>query len=382
MHVLLAAEYYFANPPLIHLSNELVKRRHDVSIVTSFRTIDHRIKTEQVRIFEINPFVTIYKVPRTISFPIRAIHQIIKEQNIDIIHAPNDGSTNVVAAVIAAKFTNRPFIYTIQGPGTRTGHFLVDTLATLYDYTVDRWLTIEAQKIILLSKSLISRTEKLRIKVSKTVVIPSGVDSKHFDPERSEVRRKATRIKDRLNIGDEIVIGYVGRLYPAKGLNYLLHAVKRLQERYPNLTVLIVGDGAARNELEKMARDLNVRSLFTGWQHDIAPYYSIMDIFVLPSLFEGLPNVILEAMAMRIPVVATEVGGNPDILLNGENGFLVPVRDVSQLSLALDKLIASDSLRVHIGRANRRKVEAGFLWSKTAEKVENVYHEAIKSAGT
>lgn len=376
------AEYYFANPPLINLSKELARRKHDVSIVTSIRTVDRETKKEAVRIFEVDPLVTIYKIPRTISFPLRRIHNIVKEQKIDVIHGPNDGSTNTVAAAIIAKLTNKPFIYTVQGPGTRTGNLLVDALADLYDYTIDRWLALEAQKIILLSKSLISRVRKLRINTSKTVVIPSGVDSKQFNPELREVRMKASQIRAKFNITDEIVIGYVGRLYPAKGLNYLLRAVKNLKEKHRNIIVLVVGDGAIRKELEEMAGDLNVRSIFTGWQHDLAPYYSVMDIFALPSLFEGLPNVVLEAMAMKIPVVATKVGGNPDILSNGENGFLVPTRDVHQLSSALDKLIDDDSLRAQIGAINRQKVEAYFLWSKTAEKVENVYLEVTESAGT
>ena len=379
MHILLVAEYYFANPPLIHLATELVRRKHDVSVVTSLRAVDPKISTDVMRIFEIEPFVTIYKIPRTISFPLLKLQQIVKKQTIDVIHSPNDGSTNVATAAMVAIFTHKTFIYTIQGPGTRTGHPLVDTLANLYDYTIDRWLAKEAQKVILLSQSLISRANKLRCERSKIVVIPSGVDSKHFNPERYDVKKQAREIKNQLNINDEIVVGYVGRLYPAKGLDYLLRAVKELQGKYSNIIVLMVGDGALRNRLEAMARDLGVKSIFVGWQRDAAPYYALMDVFALPSFFEGLPNVILEAMAMKIPVVATEVGGNPDILSNGENGFLVPVRDVRQLALALEKLIADETLRTQMGTVNRQKIEEHFLWSKTAENVEKVYRDCLFS---
>lgn len=377
MNILLVAEYYFANPPLIHLSKELIKRKHDVSVVTSLRAVDPKISTDVIRIFEIEPFVTIYKIPRTISFPLLKIQRIAKKQSIDIIHCPNDGSTNVATAAMVASFIHRPFIYTIQGPGTRTGHPLVDTLANLYDHTIDRWLAREAQKVILLSQSLISRADRLRCERSKIVVIPSGVDSKHFNPERYGVKKQAYEIKNQLNINDEIVVGYVGRLYPAKGLDYLLRAVKSLQGKHSNIIVLMVGDGALRNRLEAMAKDLAIKSIFVGWQRDTAPYYAIMDIFALPSFFEGLPNVVLEAMAMKIPVVATEVGGNPDILSNGENGFLVPVGDVRQLASALEKLIVDENLRTQIGAINRQKIEEHFLWSKTAENVEKVYHDCL-----
>lgn len=382
MNILLVAEYYFANPPLMHLSKELAKRKHHVSVVTSLRTVDSQARTEGVQIFEVKPFATVYKIPRAISLPLLKIQRIIRKESVDVIHSPNDGSTNVAAAALVAKYTCKPFIYTIQGPGTRTGHLLVDTLANLYDYTLDRWLAKEAHKIILLSKSLISRTKKLGIGESKTVVIPSGVDSEHFNPERTEVKEKTRKIKESLGINDEVVVGYVGRLYPAKGLVYLFHAVKAIQESHPNIVLLIIGDGAQRNELEAMARNLKLRCIFTGWQRDTTPYYSLMDIFVLPSLFEGLPNVVLEAMAMKKPVIATNVGGNPDILSNGENGFLVPIRNVPRLASALDKLVADDNLRVHMGAVNRRRVEEQFLWSKTAERVEQVYREQISFART
>ena len=380
MNILFAAEYYFANPPLVNISKELAKRKHNVSVATSLRTVDKKVTDDEVKIFEIEPFATIHKIPRALSFPPLKMWKIFREQRIEIVHAPNDYSNNVATAALVAKATNRPFVYTIQGTGTRTRHLVVDMLISAYDWTAARWLLREARKVILLSKGLVPTAEKFRVEKSKIVVIPSGVDSEHFNPERYELKRKASQIKNEFNLSDEIVIGYVGRLYPAKGLTYLFHAVKKIQERYRNIVLLIVGDGSLRNELEAMAKDLNVKSIFAGWQRDTAPYYSIMDIFVLPSLFEGLPNVILEAMAMKIPVIATKVGGNPDILSNRENGFLVPVRNVQQLALALEKLIEDETLRGKMGARNRQKVEACFLWSKTAEKVEKVYREITSFA--
>lgn len=383
MNILFVAEYYFANPPLIQLSKELVKRKHNVSVITSFRNVDKKgINEEGIRIFEVTPFVTIYKIPRALSFPLLRTSKIIKEQNIEIVHAPNDYSTNVTVAALIAKATGKPFVYTIQGPGTRTGHLLVDSLAHACDLTVGRWLAQEAQKVVLLSKGLISTTEKLGVEQSKIVVIPSGVDITHFDPERHEVQKKVSQLKDKLAIDDKIIIGYAGRLYPAKGLIYLFSAVKKIQDKHSDIAILIVGDGTQRKELETIARDLKVKTIFTGWQSDLPLYYSLMDIFVLPSLFEGLPNVILEAMAMKKAVVATKVGGIPDVASDGENGFLVPARDVPQLAFALEKLIEDDTLRGKMGVMNRQKVKACFLWSKTAEKVEKVYREITSFTGT
>ena len=377
MNILFAAEYYFANPPLVNISKELAKRKHNISVATSLRTVDKKVTDDEVKIFEIEPFATIHKIPRALSFPPLKMCKIFREQRIEIVHAPNDYSNNVATAALVAKAANRPFVYTIQGTGTRTRHLVVDMLISAYDWTAARWLLREARKVILLSKGLVPTAEKFRVEKSKIVVIPSGVDSAHFNPESPKVKEKASQLKEELNIGDEILIGYVGRLYPAKGLSYLFSAVREIADKHRRIALLIVGDGAQRHELETMARDLKIKAIFTGWQHNIVPYYSLMDIFVLPSLFEGLPNVILEAMAMKKPVVATRVGGNPDVLSNGVNGFLVPVRDVTQLAVALEKLIEDEELRMRMGATNRQKVEKYFLWSHTVDKVEKIYKEIL-----
>jgi len=376
MNILLASEYFFGNPDFVRLAKELARRNHKVNVATSFRPVDRHTETEtNFEIFEINPLVTIYKIPHTLSFPISKVRQIFRKQNIDVVHTINDHSTNGAVACVVAKASGTPFVYTIQGPGTKTGHPLVDFVSQVYTLTAGRWFAMEAGKVVLLSQSLISTVEKLKIDKAKIAIIPSGVDSSRFDRERPEVKEKASLLRDEFQISDEIVIGYTGRLFPAKGLAYLFSAVKMIQDKNPNIALLVVGDGAQRSELEMMAKDLNIRTIFAGWQRDTPPYYSLMDIFVLPSLFEGLPNVILEAMAMKTAVVATNVGGNPDVLSNGENGFLVPARNSSKLASALQTLIEDSDLRNRMGANNRRKVEKNFQWSKTVEKVERVYRE-------
>lgn len=376
MNILLVAEYYFANPDFVRISKELAKRKHNVSVATSMRTVDKEHEENDVKIFEIEPLVTIHRIPHTLSFPILQLSQIVKEQDADIIHALNDHSTNVATAALVAKASSHPFAYTLQGITTKTGHLLVDSLVELYDLTVERWIAREAQKVIVLSKSLIpAAVSRFKIQSRKIVVIPSGVDTAQFNPELSDVKQKASQLKDELNLGNELVIGYVGRLFPAKGLTYLFSAVKEIQDKHSDIALLIVGDGAQRNDLEVLAKHLKVRTLFVGWQRNVVPFYSLMDIFVLPSLFEGLPNVVLEAMAMKTALVATNVGANPEVLSNGKNGFLVPACDIQKLAAALEKLIDDDDLRVKMGVFNRQKVEESFGWSQTVERIEKVYSE-------
>lgn len=374
MNILFACEYFFANPDFARLAEELAQRKHEVSVVTSTRPVDTKEKAN-LKVYEIRPLLAIYRIPHTVSMPLLKVSRILKDQSIDVVHTINDHSTNGVVACVAAKATSRPFIYTIQGPGTITGNPLVDYVSQLYTMTAGYWCAKEAGKVILLSKSLISTAEKLRVEKDRIAIVPSGVDGDRFNRENPEVKKKASALREKLGIGDEIVVGYTGRLFPAKGLDYLFSGVKKIEDRHPNIVLLIVGDGAQREKLEAMAKDLKVRTVFAGWQSDTAPYYSLMNIFVLPSLYEGLPNVLLEAMAMKLPLLATNVGGNPDVVCNRENGFLVPPRDESSLGSALENLIGNDELRLKMGEINRRKVEEHYEWGQTVRNVERVYRE-------
>ena len=378
LRILFVAEYYFANPYLVKLSTELAKRKHSVGVATSFRNFDKRESHKGVDMFEINPFVTIYSIPHSLSFPLSAIRRLVRECNTEIIHALMDYSTNTAVASFVSKVTDIPFVYTVPGMGTRTSSFVVNALAECYDWTIEHFISRNAKKLILLSKSLISRTRKLSVPDSKVVVIPSGVDCTRFDPRRPEVRRKAVELRNDFDIGQEdVVVGFVGRLVPAKGLSHLLAAINQIKREFPKVVLLIVGEGPQKAELQRMARDLDLKTVFTGYQTDTPSYYTLMDVFVLPSFFEGLPNVVLEAMAMEKPVVATDVGGISDLVMDGENGFLVPTRDTGQVASALRKLITDEGLRVRMGKAGRGMVQKGFLWDDIVDKLEMVYKEVI-----
>lgn len=357
---------------------ELARRKHSVSVATSFRNLDPRDPPDGVTLFEINPFATLYSVPHSLSFPFSEIHRLVRERGIEVIHALMDYSTNTAAASLISKVTDVPFVYNVQGMGTRTGHFLIDGLAECYDWTIERFISGNAKKLILLSKSLISRTRKLGVADNRVLVIPSGVDCTRFDPKSPEVKRKAAELRDHFQIAqDEIVIGFIGRLVPAKGLVYLLSAIEQIGREFSNVVLLIVGDGPQRTELQLKAKASNLKTVFTGYQTNTPPYYSLMDVFVLPSLFEGLPGVVLEAMAMEKPIVATNVGGTSDLVIEGKNGFLVPIKDSEKIALGLRKLMSDESLRVKMGRASREIVQNGFQWSDIVDKVETVYKEVV-----
>jgi glycosyltransferase involved in cell wall biosynthesis len=377
LNILHIAQYYYANPDFARLGKELAKKGHRLSVMTSVRPFDQRGQVDNMEVFEVNPLVTLYRLPQTISFVPTFVYKIVKQQGIEVMHLLNDLSTNAAFASLASRLSAVPYVYTIQGPGTRLGHPLVDPIIEMYHQTVERWIVKRAKRVILLSKSLISAAEELKVSENKMAVIPSGIDPLHFNSERPEVKEKAQSLRAELNLEDSIVLGYVGRLAPVKGLEILFSATKRIQDEYPKLILLIVGDGAIRNELETIANRLKLRTIFAGWKKDALPYYALMDIFVLPSFSEGLANVLLEAMAMKKAVVATRVGGNPDVITNGENGFLVPAGDSESMASAMRQLIEDNGLRGRIGAQNRQKIEQHFSWNATVERIERVYNEAV-----
>lgn len=378
MNILFVAKHYFGNPDLVRLSSELAKRGHSIRVATSFREVDKTPQNGDIEISEIKPLMTINSLPYSFTFPFSKIHKIAKEQDTEVVHALHDYSTNTAAAAAFAWVHEIPFVYTIQGIGAKTGHLIADALIDIYDRTVETAIASKSRRVVLLSARLMSRARELGVKESNVVVVPSGVDSEHFNPDRAEAKRKAQMLRNQLNIDDKIVIGYVGRLIPKKGLTYLFSAAKRIQDKHSNIVLLVIGDGPQRQELEAMARDFGLETIFTGWQSDVLPYYALMDMFVLPSFFEGLPNVVLEAMAMRKAIIATTVGGNPDLVLNRQNGFLVPPGDVEALKIGIETLASDTDLRLKMGRESRAIAKRSFDWNIIVPKAEKVY-EGISS---
>ena len=143
------------------------------------------------------------------------------------------------------------------------------------------------------------------------------------------------------------IMGWCGRLASEKGLTYLIQALPSLCRRFPDLLVILAGEGELRGPLEREARSLGVHSqvLFAGPRSDVPALMRLFDVFALPSLREGLPLVLLEAMAASVPIVATSVGGNPEIVRHGATGLLVPPCDPAALAAALDRVLSNRELR-------------------------------------
>jgi glycosyltransferase involved in cell wall biosynthesis len=150
------------------------------------------------------------------------------------------------------------------------------------------------------------------------------------------------------------VIGFVGRLATIKGLPHLLEAVRQLAAWHP-VRLIVIGDGPQRREFEDLANELGIadRVIFTGERRDIAAALAAMDVFCLPSLAEGLPNVLLEAMSMALPIVTTAVGGIPDLIRDGVTGLLVAPGNAAALGNAILRMTADKAAALEMGTRAR-----------------------------
>jgi glycosyltransferase involved in cell wall biosynthesis len=203
-------------------------------------------------------------------------------------------------------------------------------------------------------------------------VIYNGIDRAQFAPcsDRTETRNE-------LGIPNGTqVIGTVGRLSAEKGgVDLLIRAVSRLRSEHPQVRLVIVGDGPLREGLEEVAARLGEDVIFTGTRTDVARLLNAMDLFVLPSLHEAFPIAILEAMAVRLPVVATRVGGVPEVIRDGTTGLLVPPNDEQALHQALRRLLAEPQFAGSLAQAGQKYVYEHFTIDKMVQNVEHLYEK-------
>jgi glycosyltransferase involved in cell wall biosynthesis len=186
------------------------------------------------------------------------------------------------------------------------------------------------------------------------VRIPSGVD---LTAVRAEAAG-ASRVRRELGLsGETPVIGAVARLVPVKGLRYLVAAMPEILHRCPDTHLIVAGDGDQRSGLEALARELAVfdRVHFLGFRRDAAAVTAALDVFVLPSLNEGLGRVLVTAMALGVPVVATKVGGVPEVVEDERQGLLVPSADPQALSRAVTVLLTDRAYAASLGMAGRTR---------------------------
>jgi glycosyltransferase involved in cell wall biosynthesis len=244
--------------------------------------------------------------------------------------------------------------------------------------SLDRATLGRADALCTLSETLAAELrERLRAPPGKITVIPNGIDA---PAARKAVEDCAPHARRRLGLSPaDIVLAAVGRLHTEKGLPFLLEAFRPFLHEHPRAVLLLAGDGPERERLQEQAEGLRVaaRVRFLGTVLSPWEVLAAADIFVLPSVHEGMPNALLEAMAASLPVVATAVGAVPEMVEDGREGFIVPPGDPVALTGALERLAWSADLRKEMGTRARRKAADAYSLDAARGKLEDLYERLL-----
>lgn len=292
-----------------------------------------------------------------------AVSQLHHEMPVSLIHAHAALPCGSAARDLAQRL-RLPYVVTVHG--------LDAYLRRQIPGLAGRWSERECQRVYREARAVICISEHVRREVlerahelNNAVVIPNGVDEKLFAP--------ASKAETRL------MIVSIGNLIPIKGHEFLIRAMATLLPQFPGLTCRIIGEGPEKAKLEALANSLQLGSAvqFLGRKSrtDVAGELLRCSIFVLPSYYEGLGCVYLEAMACGKPAVGCFGQGIEEVIRNGENGYLVPARDVTELTNTLRTLLADPERGARLGKAARETIVNGFTLRHQAERLLAVYRE-------
>jgi glycosyltransferase involved in cell wall biosynthesis len=208
-------------------------------------------------------------------------------------------------------------------------------------------------------------------------VISSGIDFSSFEEDSLALASKDYLHREFSFAVDDYLVGIVAHLADHKGHQYLIQATKILKKQAPKIKTIIVGEGPLSMELDRQAKELDVEDIifFLGFREDVPKILSSLDLFVLSSHLEGMGSSILDAMASRLPVVATNVGGIPEVVIHGETGLLVPPRNPSALARAILRLYSDKTLASRLGQKGYELVHRKFSAESMADKVVRLYEK-------
>ncbi len=300
-----------------------------------------------------------------------ALVRLLRTHHVDVMHQQRTGPFHGKLACLAAKAAGVPVIVATehQAPSPQ-----IPRRVLLQNALIDRLV----DRIIVVSED--NRARQLAHtgrKPSKVVTIYNGIPIQEWKPRPPEVVAAQKRELGLDNAAP--IIGTVGRLAEQKGLPYFLRMAALLLPDFPAARFVIVGDGPLRNELVALARNLGLadRVVFTGFRTDVPDLMSVFDLFVLASVYEPFGLVLVQAMALEKPIVASRVGGIPEVVADGETGLLAPPRDPAALAEAAARLLRDEALARRMGQAGRERVLAQFTAEAMARKTMALYEELL-----
>mgnify|MGYP006280455487 CR=1 FL=1 len=368
------------NSELIYISNHLSSLGHRVNLlipretssssetpsnITQLGLLNHPViklnKSKSSNSSERGLIKKINNAVKQIDLAIGVI-RVMKRLSPDILICHGNGIlyVNSFLSIWVSKILKIPVLQVWIGSDLLTKAFFMDNF-------LKKAITNQSINIVQ-SNHMKQYLQKLSPDTNPIVLPNKGVNTSKFYP------KEKNKGKDKYKEKEIIKILYTGRLYPVKGIKYLINAFQEVTKKYPNCQLEIIGEGP-ESKLIKSKHNQNIILKDSVNHEDIAKFYQNADIFVLSSLSEGLSNSIMEAMACSLPVIATRVGGNKELIDNQTGGFLVPPKNTKKLVEAITKLIDNPKLREEMGQYNHKKVkkyQISHLLEKRAKLMERI----------
>ncbi len=334
---------------VLDLAKGLDKKKYDVKILLYYQQVSEVFKNDVQELNKSN--IEIIKLNKKVGLDLsffKKVKKVVNEYKPDIIHTHLD----VLLYLLPAFKRKQIKIHTVH------------TVATKEASGLQRIVRRIAFKLFKVEPVAISDTCATSIKnlyrIKNVPVVYNGVVCENYQGKKKE------------HVGIKLIA--VGTLYEVKNYTYLIDCFNELGKKVENVSLVILGDGPLKENLQKQVKDLGIvdKVQFVGAVSNVKNYLLSADIFVSSSHYEGLPLSMLEAMASGLPIVANDVGGIKDILIDGFNGYLVPYGDKEKYVTALEKLVLNNEERVRFGE-NAKEFVKNFDESKTVEKYENLY---------
>lgn len=304
---------------------------------------------------------------------LRALTELLKQRQYDIVHT-HTSKAGYLGRIAAHRAGVKHIVHTAHG-NIFDGYF--SALKTHVYIWMERHAARYTHRFIELTPGGIDEYLARRIGTAERYrVVFSGVDFAPFEQARAE----RALIRAALGIAPEaFLVGGVGRLEPVKGFNYFVEAALLLARENPALRFILAGDGSQRAQLETMAAPLGNAFTFLGLRADVPAVMAAMDVFVLPSVNEGMGRVLLEAGAAGTPIVATRVGGVPDLLRNGELGVLVAPRDAAALADGVRQLHDAPAVRESMAERAHAAFVPHYSVEEMVRQIEAIYEELVRA---
>jgi len=322
--------------------------------------------------------IFLVKMSRNLSPWINAVgffqlYALLRRERFDIVHT--HCSVAGFLGRLAAKLAGVPvIIFSIRGYASRDYQSCLKKGFFLW---IERQLDKVTHYYVAVSEAMKQKGIQKKIMRPETVsVIHNSIELEHFKAKKKD--RETEGKKKELGLKPQgAVVGIVARFEAPKGLEYFLQSGVLIQKAFPQVQLLMVGDGPLRPRVEKMITHLGLTPhvILTGWREDIPQVLRVMDVFCLSSLWESFGLAIVEAMAAEKPVVATRVEGIPEVVQDGVTGILVPPKDAQALAQAVIRLLKDPQLALKMGKAGRRRVEELFAVQKMVARYEELYEK-------